>query len=119
MAAREMMNYLVEAAYQDNFREASRIRHLAARAHDSIHHQIGGENAAVLHWINAEAKIVTRGLEKTDHLGLPVEAEKIVHRGARFQAELAEWTMGMKSLEWFETAEHLPLEDTPPIGENE
>ncbi len=59
------------------------------------------------------------GLEETDHLGLPVLAEKIVHRGARFSNVLSDWRMGNLDLEWFERRAHLPLAGTPLISNDD
>jgi len=110
------MDHLVEAAYQSDFREAARIRFLAVRELNHIRHNLGDENDIVWKWIVTELETVAGGLEDTTDLGLPVLAEQIVHRGARFGNVMSDWRMEALELSWFDGRSHLPLADTPLLA---
>lgn len=115
--ALDAMNSLVEAGYEDDFRAAARIRFKAARSLDHIRANLGAEHDAAWKWIAEELSIVASGLNTTTALGLPVLLEQIVYRGAIFTNVLSDWRLGKLDEEWFESAEHVTLEDTQPPGE--
>ncbi len=113
------MSHLVEAAYQSDFREAARMRFIAARELDHIRQNLGADNDAVWKWIVEELKIVSGGLEDTMDNGLPVLMEQIVHRGARFYNTMSDWRMGELDVTWFTSAKHAALADTKLLDESD
>ncbi|MBH0109798.1 hypothetical protein I6E81_06425 [Salinibacterium sp. NG22] len=118
--ALDSMHALVSAAYADDFRRAAALRLEAGRHLDGIRFNLGEDNKPAWEWIAKELSIAAGGLNDTDETGLPVLAEKIVWRGARFGSVLSDWRLEKISLDWFATARHQKLEDTTlPTGDDD
>ncbi|MGU3356682.1 hypothetical protein ACLBWJ_05490 [Microbacterium sp. M4A5_1d] len=111
--AERMMNHLVAAGYEADFREAARVRFRAVNELGTVKINLGPANDAVWKWIVEEVNIVAGGLDERDpENNLPVDLELIVHRGARYSNAIFEWLSGEIDRAWFETAEHAPLKET-------
>lgn len=118
--AERMMNHLVAAGYEDDFREAARTRFRAVNELGTVKINLGTENNAVWKWIVEEVGIVAGGLEDRETVtNLPVHLEQIVHRGARYSNAIVDWLTGEIDNAWFEDATHLPLADTPPLAQDD
>lgn len=112
-AALECMDALVEAAYEDDFRAAARVRMRAAHRLNHIQHNLGDDNEAVWEWIREELTTVADGLEDKSDLGLPMLVQEIVYRGAEFTEVMSAWRRGKVGNEWFAAVSHASLGDTP------
>jgi hypothetical protein len=79
---------------------------------------LAGKHDPVWEWIVQELGVVVQGVnDAPSKRGLPYEFVRIRARHSAFQIELLNWLQGARDDAWFENRTHLPLSQTPLLGD--